>query len=52
MKRYESTAMKGRWDGKKTFFTTQYPIITASDTDIVTISTEADYLDHLAFKYY
>lgn len=52
MKRYESTATKSRWDGKKVHLTTEFPIIKASDTDIVVISNEADYLDALAFKYY
>lgn len=52
MKRYESTPIKTRWDGKRTYFTTQYPKIEPSDTDIIVISTEADYLDSLAYKYY
>ena len=52
MKRYESTQTKARWDGKKVYFTTQYPIIEPSNSDIIVISNEADYLDSLAFKYY
>jgi len=52
MKRYESTQTKTRWDGKRVYFTTQYPIIEPSNSDIVVISSDADYLDSLAFKYY
>lgn len=52
MKRYDSTAQKSRWDGKKVYFTTEYPRIEPSPTDIVIISNEADYLDSLAYKYY
>lgn len=52
MKRYESTSIKTRWDGKRVYFTTEYPKIIPADTDIVVISNETDYLDSLAFKYY
>jgi phage tail protein X len=52
MKRYDSTQVKTRWDGKRVYFTTQYPIIEPMDSDIVIISTEADYLDSMAYKYY
>jgi nucleoid-associated protein YgaU len=52
MKRYSSTQVKTRWDGKRVYFTTQYPIIEPMDSDIVIISTEADYLDSMAYKYY
>lgn len=52
MKRYESTALKSRWDGKKVYFSTEYPKLEPAATDIIVISNEADYLDSLAFKYY
>jgi hypothetical protein len=52
MKRYESTQTKNRWDGKKVYFTTQYPVIDPQDSDIVIISNESDYLDSLSYKYY
>lgn len=52
MKRYESTPVKLRWDAKRVYFTTEYPKIEPSDSDIIVISNEGDYLDALAFKYY
>jgi len=52
MKRYDSTTVKSRWDGKKVFNTTRYPTITPSDSDTIVISSDADYLDSLAYKYY
>lgn len=52
MKRYEFTPVVPRYDGKRTFLTTRYPKIEASDSDIVVISNEGDYLDSLAYKYY
>jgi phage tail protein X len=52
MKRYESTFIKNRFDGKKTYTTTQYPKIEPQDSDIIVISSDADYLDSLAYKYY
>ena len=52
MKRYDSTPAKSRWDGRRVYFTTEYPKIEPSDSDIIIISSEADYLDSLAYKYY
>jgi len=52
MKRYESTPVKLRWDGKRVLFTTEYPKIEPSETDIIVISNDGDYLDNLAYKYY
>lgn len=52
MKRYESTPVKLRWDGKRVLFTTEYPKIEPSETDIIVISNDGDYLDTLAHKYY
>ena len=52
MKRYDSTPIKTKFDGRRVFFTTEYPNIEPLDSDIVIISNEADYLDSLAYKYY
>jgi nucleoid-associated protein YgaU len=52
MKRYESTPMMQRFDGKRVYTTTQYPQINASPSDTIVISNEGDYLDSLAYKYY
>ena len=52
MKRYDSTQIAPRWDGKKVYKTTLYPIIEPQDSDAVIISNDADYLDSLAYKYY
>ena len=51
-KRYESTSIKTRWDGKRVYYTTQYPVIEPQLSDIVVISNDGDYLDNLAYKYY
>lgn len=52
MKRYDSTSMSSRFDGKRVYTTTQYPAIKALNSDVVIISNEGDYLDSLAYKYY
>lgn len=52
MKRYESTQVKSRFDGKRTYLTTSYPTITPSESDIIVISNEGHYLDTLAYTYY
>jgi hypothetical protein len=52
MKRYDSTAVTQRWDGKRVYKTTQYPIIEPQSSDAIIISNEADYLDSLAYTYY
>lgn len=52
MKRYDSTPTYPRWDGKKVYVTTQYPIIEPQESDAIIISNEAEYLDSLAYKYY
>jgi hypothetical protein len=52
MKRYSTTKTFTRYDGKRVFFTTHYPVINASNSDKVIITNEADYLDYLAYKYY
>lgn len=52
MKRYESTGIYKRWDGKRVYKVTIYPDIPELDTDIFVISNEGDYLDTLAYQYY
>jgi phage tail protein X len=52
MKRYTNIPVVSRYDGKRVYLTTTYPIIKESDSDIVIISNETDYLDALANKYY
>ena len=52
MKRYDSTPVKLRFDGKRVFTTTQYPQIYPLPSDTIVISNEGDYLDGLAYKYY
>mgnify|MGYP006267593549 CR=1 FL=1 len=41
-----------RYDGKRVFKTTRYPIIPTYYDDIYVIANEADYLDSMAYKYY
>lgn len=52
MKRYDSSQVTTRFDGKRVYKTTQYPIIEPLDSDLVVISKDSDFLDSLAFKYY
>ena len=52
MKRYESVQIQKRYDGKRVYKTTRYPVINPSPSDIVVVSNEGDYLDTLAFKYF
>lgn len=52
MKRYNSTKVKPRWDGKRVYGITHYPTIRPSDNDTFVISSDGDYLDALAHKYY
>jgi hypothetical protein len=52
MKRYGSTQIIPRWDGKRVYITTSYPIIEPQDSDAIIISSDADYLDSLAYTYY
>ena len=39
MKRYDSTPVKLRWDGKRTYYTTEYPKIEPLDSDTIIITT-------------
>lgn len=52
MKRYSNTPVTNRYDGKRVYLTTSYPTIQPSDTDVIIVSNETDYLDMLAYKYY
>lgn len=52
MKRYNNIPVQTRYDGKRVYKTTTYPVIVPSDSDIQVISNEGDYLDTLAYKYY
>lgn len=52
MKRYSDIPIMTRWDGKRVYKTTQYPVIVPQDSDVQVISNEGDYLDTLAYKYY
>ena len=52
MKRYDSTTVDTRYDGKRVYRTTSYPTIIPQDSDTVVITNESDYLDSLAYKFY
>lgn len=52
MKRYSSTLVKTRYDGKRVYGTTYYPTIIESDNDQIIIANENDSLDILAYRYY
>jgi hypothetical protein len=52
MKRYANIPIINRYDGKRVYLTTNYPIVHPSSMDVLIVSNEADYLDTLAFKYY
>lgn len=52
MNRYGTTPIRTRWDGKRVYKTTQYPLITPQDSDSIIISNDGDYLDTLASTYY
>lgn len=52
MKRYANTPVRSRYDGKRVYLTTSYPTVSPSESDIIIISNESDYLDSLAYKYY
>ncbi len=54
MNRYISTENNTftRYDGKKVFRTTRYPLIPYNSNDVYIIVNEGDYLDSLAEKFY
>lgn len=52
MKRYSTNATQTRWDGRQVYKSTIYPIVKPSNSDLLIVASETDYLDTLAFKYY
>jgi len=52
MRRYDNIPRQTRWDGKRVYQTTEYPLIPSQASDLQIISNEADSLDTLAYKYY
>jgi hypothetical protein len=52
MIRYDTTPVIPRFDGKRVYTTTYYPVIQPQEDDVIVISNEADYLDNLAFTFY
>jgi len=52
MSRYTSSKTSNRYDGKRVFLTTRYPIIPVSDSDLYITATSEDFLDSLAKKFY
>lgn len=52
MRRYANIPIQNRFDGKRVYKTTNYPVIAPQDTDLQVVSNEGDYLDTLAYKYY
>jgi nucleoid-associated protein YgaU len=52
MNRYSNINIKKKFDNKRVYVSTVYPSIPQSSSDIIITSSETDYLDTLAFKYY
>jgi len=52
MRRYATNATQTRWDGKQVYKSTIYPTVAPRDSDLLIITSETDYLDTLAQKYY
>lgn len=52
MNRYGTTPIRTRWDGKRVYKTTYYPLLLPQDSDSIIISSDGDYLDTLAYTYY
>ena len=52
MRRYDNIEIQTRWDGKRVYKSTQYPVIVPQPSDFQVISNESDQLDDLAYKYY
>lgn len=52
MSRYDNIEIDKRWDGKRVYKSVEYPVIVPQDSDVQIVSSEADYLDTLALKYY
>lgn len=52
MKRYSNIQIGNRYDGKRVYRCTIYPIIPLSSNDLIIITNDSDYLDTLAHRYY
>ncbi len=52
MRRYDNIPVQTRWDGKRVYKTTEYPVIPQQASDLQIVSNETDSLDTLAYKYY
>ena len=54
MNRYsiKSTKTKTRYDGKRVFLTTRYPMIPVNDSDLYITASSEDFLDSLAKRFY
>ncbi len=52
MIRYTNIGIQTRFDGKRVYKTTTYPVVIPSSNDIQVVSNEGDYLDTMAYKYY
>jgi phage tail protein X len=52
MLRYNNINIYTRWDGKRVYKTTIYPVINPAQSDVIVVSNEGDFLDTLAYKYY
>lgn len=50
--RYQFTKTDKRFDGKRVYKTTLYPVIPETDMDLYITISDEDYLDSLAKKYY
>ena len=47
-----SNSISNRYDGKRVFLTTRYPIIPINQSDIYITAASEDFLDSLALKFY
>lgn len=52
MNRYSNTKIQDRFDGRRVYKSTIYPSIPQSNSDLLIVSNEGDFLDTLAYKYY
>lgn len=50
--RYQFVTTNKRFDGKRVYNTTYYPVIPLDSTDIYITSSEGEYLDSLSKRYY
>ena len=52
MNRYLQSNITSRFDGKRVYKTTRYPIIPSYSSDVYIVASETDYLDSLAKQFY